>query len=352
MAKIQQQFDEFNQAIRLGRFKENKTLCEKRDIVRGKIDANLPGVFAEHDEPCPNFDFSNQGSYEMGTGIKPLQGDFDIDQGLYFNLGTADYTDPVILKERVYAALVGHTKDVQIRRSCVTVFYQRDGEPVYHVDIAVYVDGSAEPDGKSRVAKGKLGSAEEYRFWEVSKPQDLSEEIRRPFTSSNERRQFRRIVKYLKRWCDLKFSDGGNSVPSGISLTVAVSKTLQPTFSDAFSGTPDDLTAMSSVVSTILANFNATWDPSEQDYVDRFRVVLPVEPWGDLLERMSNSQMAVFKQKLEALGAALAFALTIDDRVEACRELRRQFGEDFPIPDPTDTAKKHAPAIVSSSSSA
>lgn len=163
MANVQQRFDQFNERIKLKRFKDNKTLQEKRDIVRDRLTTKLPDVFAEHDETCPPFVFANQGSYVMGTGIKPKKGDFDIDQGLYFAVGSDSYPDPVVLKQRVHAALVGHTKDVQIRRSCVTVFYQQDEEPIYHVDVAVYIDGSEESDGKSRLAKGKEGSSEEYK---------------------------------------------------------------------------------------------------------------------------------------------------------------------------------------------
>lgn len=137
MAEVQKQFEKFNGTIRLGRFDEEKTLQEKRDIIREKLRAKLPAVFEKYGEKCPAFDFADQGSYGIGTGIKPLNGDFDIDQGMYFKVSKKDY-DPVVLKERVREALDGHTKEVRIRRPCVTVFYQRQGEPIYHVDIAVY----------------------------------------------------------------------------------------------------------------------------------------------------------------------------------------------------------------------
>ena len=81
MANVQSQFGTFNKRIRLGRFEENATLREKRDIIRDKLKANLPGVFEKHSETCPKFSFLDQGSYQMGTGTKPLDGDFDIDPG-------------------------------------------------------------------------------------------------------------------------------------------------------------------------------------------------------------------------------------------------------------------------------
>ena len=86
MAHIQAQFEQFNTTIRLGRFDENAILREKRDIIRDKLETRLPEVFAAHKETCPDFSFMDQGSYAMNTGIKPLDGDFDIDQGLYFEI--------------------------------------------------------------------------------------------------------------------------------------------------------------------------------------------------------------------------------------------------------------------------
>ena len=48
-------------------------------------------VFAAHNETCPKFSFLDQGSYAMNTGVKPLDGDFDIDQRLYFEISIDAY---------------------------------------------------------------------------------------------------------------------------------------------------------------------------------------------------------------------------------------------------------------------
>jgi hypothetical protein len=101
VATIQSQFEQFNNRIRLGRLDENAILREKRNIIRDKLETRLPEVFATHKETCPNFISWTKGSYAMNTGIKPLDGDFDIDQGLYFEISIDAYPDPVVLKERV-----------------------------------------------------------------------------------------------------------------------------------------------------------------------------------------------------------------------------------------------------------
>jgi hypothetical protein len=351
LANVQKYLDQFNTTIKLARFDENQTLREKRDIIRRKLNDRLPGVFENHDEVCPSFDFCDQGSYKMGTGVRPLEGaQFDIDQGMYFAISSEDYPDPVLLKQRVHEALDGHTDSVRIRTSCVTVFYHQDEEQIYHVDLAIYADGTQEPDDKPRLAKGKENSNDENRFWEISKPQELADVVLNWFSDEDDRKQFRRLVRYLKRWRDERFNEGGNSAPVGLALTILVLKNLSPKY--GFDGKPDDLGALSAVVNAILAQFVQSWDPDNGEWTDRLKVELPVEPWSDLLEKMTNRQMTSFKEKLESLRDSLKSAQDQVDPREACIVLNRQFGRDFPIPDPEDTAKKHAPAIVSSSSSA
>ena len=85
MANVQRYMEQFHDAIKLGRFDENATLREKRDRVLQRLDSGLKKLFADRGEDPPHYDPSNQGSYEMGTGVKPRGGDFDIDVGLHFN---------------------------------------------------------------------------------------------------------------------------------------------------------------------------------------------------------------------------------------------------------------------------
>jgi hypothetical protein len=101
----------------------------------------------DREEDTPTFTWFNQGSYEMGTGIKPaVSGDYDIDVGIIFDINHSEH-DPVDVKTWVTDALEGHTKKVDMRRPCVTVFYQRDDEPIYHVDLAIYSDDTCPGTG-------------------------------------------------------------------------------------------------------------------------------------------------------------------------------------------------------------
>ena len=129
MVNVQSEFLTFHDKIKLS--EENQELRNKRDILLNKLRKNIS-------DKAASFTTFNQGSYAMGTGIKPDDGDFDIDVGLKFDIDHDDYSDPVQVKQWVKDALDGHTKSVKIRRSCVTVTYQKDKEPIYHVDFAVY----------------------------------------------------------------------------------------------------------------------------------------------------------------------------------------------------------------------
>lgn len=351
MAKVQSQFEAFHEAIKLKRFEENATLREKRDIIRNLLKERLPAVFEAYGEDNLVPRFRDQGSYQIGTGIKPLDGDYDIDQGLYFEVATSTYSDPVVLKQRVFAALVGHTKDVRIRRSCVTVFYQRDDDSIYHVDIAVYADRIANQDGHDWLAKGRENSATQYRIWEVSDPQGLANELHARFTGTD-LLQFRRVVRYLKRWRDENFPSDGSAAPLGIALTIAAYHHLQPIYADPLAGEAQDLQAVRQVVVGLLEGFKSEWSDSRQQLTPRLVITLPVAPWNDLLIQMTDKQMASLQVQLQELAAALDAAESAVDPVEACETLQKVFGLEFPVPPKNETAKRHAPAIVSSSSSA
>lgn len=351
MANVQSQFELFDNTIRLGRFEESETLREKRNILRRRLEKCLPEVFAKYNEPCPTFYFLDQGSYEMDTGIKPLNGDFDIDQGLYFKIAIDDYPDPVVLKERVYEALEDHTDNVCIRRSCVTVYYHNDGEPIYHVDIAIYSDGQSNTDNKARTAKGKQYSNPEHRVWVISDPQQLTNAIFARFTDLD-RKQFLRIVRAWKRWRDENFPKGGNASPNGIGLTIATYDRLQCTYSDPLMGTHNDLRAMRLLVEDTLKRFVVEWDSIEQRMIRRIKMPLPVEPWTDVFAKMTAKQMEEFERNLIILKDALVYADGISDPVAACERLQQVFGSDFPVPQKKDTATTHQAAISSSGNSA
>lgn len=335
MAAIQSQFEQFHTNIKHDDDDERTKLREKRETLIKDLENNLP-------DDVPAFKEFNQGSYAMNTGTVPLDGNYDIDVGLVFQCKRDIYPDPVDLKKKVRDALTRTNRTIDVRRPCVTVTYLRDGKAEYHVDLAIYVQRS---DDTLDLAMGKENSAADKRVWQVSDPKGLTNEINSRF-KDDEAMQFRRCIRYLKRWRDHKFSNGG--APISIALTVAAYHWFQP-YQD-LSGKFVDLVALKNLVNDMLAKFS--WAMCEGTLAYRLSVTLPVTPNSDLMEKMTNTQMDTFKERLTALRDALVASEKDDLPEDACARLQKQFGDEFPIPEKSDTAKAVKAPYVSTGNSA
>lgn len=337
MPAVQRQFEDFHRAICFDEDDEKATLREKRDIIVKALRDRL-------DNDVPRFVNFNQGSYSMHTGVVPLDGNFDIDVGLIFDCNKDKYPDPVALKKKVRDAANTNFRTVLIRRPCVTVNYISGGEIAYHVDLAIYTKGD---DGKLYLAKGKENSAEEHRIWEISDPKELTKCVCGAFEDSDKLAQYRRCIRYLKRWRQVQFQGAG--APLSIALTVAALHWFKPNF--GMSGKPVDLLAMLDWVNTMLSQFTYN-DHQHEGMHMRLKVVLPVEPYSDLMAKRTAAQMKNFKEKLEVLRDAMQNAYDEALPEDACKHLKKQFGDDFEVPEKSETAKVVAPAVISTGNSA
>ncbi|NVI98865.1 nucleotidyltransferase [Myxococcus sp. AM009] len=358
MAIIQSQLIQFDDKIRLRRFDENKELREKRDIILGKLRGRFEALRKEEKLDVPTFEHFNQGSYEMGTGIHPEKGDYDIDVGLAFNCAKTKYLNPVDLKILVDDALEGHALlGSEVRRSCVTVRYQKEGELAFHVDLAIYTyDNPDSPTRRMFIAKGKRGSGENDRHWEESEPRKLTDWVAGRFVDEEQQRQFLRVIRALKRWKTKKFATDGQNAPSGIGLTVAAGQWFKPQVTvDPFKSTTttiDDLKAMRNLVDTMVSHFTPTSTKADGSTLYRLAVTLPVAPGTDIFTKMTEGQMTTFRERLTQLRDCLDQVKNEVDIVEACKRMQDQFGDEFPVPEKDSTGRKAGPAIVSSAVSA
>lgn len=308
---LQQYFSKFHDEIKLSNVDENSTLREKRDLLLKELASFLP-------EDVPKWSCFNQGSYAMSTGINPPDGDFDIDVGIIFECTRKHFPNPVALKQLVCDALRRGNRTVVIRRSCVSIQYMRNGDADYHVDLAIYVKRK---DSLSlELAKGKSRSSEANRHWSEQDPQLLIEKIRSKFTGPDAE-QFRRCIRYLKRWRNEQFRNGG--APLSIALTCAAYYWFVPRKSSWNEANYFDAEALYVLVDQIVQNFSP-----------RLRVHLPVTPSVDLLEVMTPSQMQVFKEKLSALHDTLKTVMSMPatNVNEACHLLSKKLGKEFPVP--------------------
>lgn len=335
MPAVQKQFDTFHSNIKLEEENEKIKLREKREALLSALKDKLG-------DDTPSFISFNQGSYSMHTGVVPLDGNYDIDVGIIFDCNRNKYPDPVVLKKKVRDAIDTHGRTVNIRRPCVTVNYMRNGTPEYHVDLAIY---TKRDDGTLDLAKGKENSGNDLRVWENSDPRKLTEIICNAFDDANERAQYRRCIRYLKRWRDVQFTSGA---PLSIALTVAAYKWFKPC--KGTEGTDLDLLAMLDWVDAILDQFSSSW--TDEGIHERLKVELPVTPYSDLMSWMTKTQMETFKRKLESLRDALSDAYDEDLPEDACKLLNKQFGDDFNVPEKSATAKAVAAPAISTGNSA
>lgn len=336
MPAVQKQFENFHASIKLDTDDEKAKLCEKRKVLVDALRTNL-------DEDVPAFDTFNQGSYSMHTGVVPLDGNYDIDVGVIFDCNQSKYPDPVVLKKKVRDALNTHGRTVLIRRPCVTINYMRDNVPEYHVDLVLY---TKRDDGLLAIGKGRENSAQEFRFWEAADPKMLTELICNAFDDDKQLAQYRRCIRYIKRWRDVQFRNGG--APLSIALTIAAMQWFKPRFEA--SGKPSDLIALFDWVSAILNQFQGA--VTDEGYHERLKVYLPVTPGGDLMESMTKLQMETLQAKLTALQEALDEAYNEDLPEDACKLLNKQFGDDFKVPEKAETAKAAVPPVISTGNSA
>jgi hypothetical protein len=312
MAELQKQFEAFHGRIQLDDADEKAKLRGKRDMLLEALKQRLPS-------DVPKFECFLQGSYAMNTGTKPMDVDYDIDVGLIFDCPRSKYPDPVILKKKVRDALLQGARTVKIRRSCVTVQYQNNGEPAYHVDLAIYAQRT---DGKLDIAKGKENSKDPFRVWELSDPKGLKDRINGQF-SGEDLAQYRRCIRYLKRWRDVQFSSGA---PLSIALTAAAFHWFRP-YQSFFVGNYSDLLAIRNWVKAMLEEFSSVMHDNER--ASRIKIQLPVNPTNDLMADVSNIQMNTFKQKLEKLHQALAAANQSESTDQAIKDLEKLFGPEF-----------------------
>jgi len=352
MANIQKQLEQFDESIRLKRFDENKTLREKRDAILNRLRDRFEALRKEG-KKIPTFSTFNQGSYQMATGIHPADGDYDIDVGVSFNCSKDAYPNPVDLKILVADALENHTDlGTKIRRSCVTVYYKLNGEQAYHVDLAIYAFDNPESSApRLFLARGKRNSDADKHGWEVSDPRGLMSWVENRFSNGDHEIQFLRVIRALKRWKTEKFKTDGNNAPSGIGLTIAASSWFSPkVVRDTFAGktTFDDLGAMRALVSTMVAGFQLNGSKEDGSPLYRLAVPLPVPPGKDIFDRMTVGQMTTFRERLMQLEERLAEVTKEVDPVVACELMRKDFGEEFPVPDKSGTGQRGGgPAIAS-----
>ena len=319
---IQTHFDKFHDRIKLGR--EDNAYKKARDRD-DSIKADVKTAFRDAGYPIVA-DFI-QGSLKTHTGIIPISGDYDIDRALVIDEDRAP-ENPVTPKKKALDVLEGRGfKNARIKKPCVTADYARDA---VHIDFIIYKRSG----DQHYLAVGKEHSDENNREWSIADPLGLIDWVNDASASWREEAkdvlaQFRRLVRYLKRWCDVQFSETVRSKVFSIGLTVMVKQQLKPKFSTE--GAREDLAALRATVGAILAAgyFN---EVAGGKY--RIHVHLPVQPDRDIFYGSSLDTGTQLYNKLNRLKEQMEKAEGLSDERKQCEILNELFGDDFRVPDP------------------
>jgi hypothetical protein len=328
MANVQKYFEQFHERIRVD-YDMSSTLREKRDIILNRIRKHLS------DNGLPGFKEILQGSYKMKTGVIPIANlEYDIDVGLRFSIKETDY-DAKTVRKWVFDAVDGHTEKVEEKGPCIRVTYA-DG---YHVDLVVYACWTDE------LGQDQCRLAHKTNGWREADPIALIACVkvaRKPYEGTEDKAtqtdQFRRVVRYQRRWIDEEIPVVSKSKPTGLAFVLLSITRLRPTLT--WMGLPDDRAALEALARDV------------SQTIGRVIAKKPTPEYEDMFTCLTDDEMEALKVRYGIMADALRKAGEVADPVEACQILEKVFGNDFPIPEPEETAKKtYAPAIVTSSSS-
>ena len=142
--------------------------------------------------------------------------------------------------------------------------------------------------------------------------------------------QFRRVVRYLKRWKDENFPKTGHAAPTGLSLTVAAYYWFSSNKTrDYYSGRDsyDDLSATLAVAKQLQANFGQAWNWSTNSNRHTITLTFPFAPKDNVFGKMTEQQQEEFYQRLGQLISNLEQAKHSDNATY----LRKAFGSEFPL---------------------
>jgi hypothetical protein len=247
--------------------------------------------------------------------VTPLDGEFDIDLGVYLqNLPQDNWPSPDIVHRWIFNAVEEHTKEApKDKRTCVRVTYAG----YYHTDLPIY---GPSIENSYLAEKGEKG-------WHESNPVAFTNWFIERVKKEGE--QLRRIVHYIKAWADFKSSNA--KLPKSFILTILAANHFMESDRDdvSFSSTMKNIYE-SINISTVITN--------------------PVNPNEIVSERITESQWSNFNDELSSLKDNASDALKNDEKEEASKTWRKVFGDRFPIykgPKEGDKPlKTTAPAIL------
>lgn len=251
MADLQREFLKFYDEVRLSSHISKKdSLITSRDSIRTDIQKYFKDELKEK-QPS----FFEQGSFKLKTTVIPIEGEYDVDDGVYLNNLPDDFGEWPDVNE-VHAWIYESVKDrtnekPEYKNNCIRVVYARN----YHVDLPIYGVNSQE----YYLASKKEG-------WVKNDPKGFVDWFYNQLKLSGE--QMRRNIIYLKAWADYN---------SYYDITGILITTLVAYHHVSFEERDDQslYNTLNNIVINLKANSN---------------VSMPVLPYDNLLSKYSDSK--------------------------------------------------------------
>jgi len=321
MANCHELFQHYNRAIKLSDEKR-VILIDVRDSLRKRMKGNYI-QFSSLERKNLELEFQSQGSFVMDTIIKPLNDDFDLDDGVYFHgrLSDRERPSPQVFHNWVIRAIDkdNEYESVKDKSTCVRVQYKQG----FHIDIPIYYAEKFESPDLAETKKGwLLSNPVEFIVWFEEKTKSgfkkefLYESVRyaehfNKWLSDirNKDCQLRRLVRYMKAWADTKRDE----MPSGIIMTILIGENFAVNDRDdlAFRDT------LLKVRKYLISN--------------GIKCPRPTTPVGeDLFVGKSESEKQYFMNALNSLIQSANSAIETYNDKEACKEWEKHFGSRFP----------------------
>ncbi|WP_156180898.1 CBASS cGAMP synthase [Desulfovibrio sp. TomC] len=245
--------------------------------------------------------FYRQGSYAHGTLTKPLDGDYDIDDGIYIDLsGFESEPSTRTVHNWIAEAVEGYTNTSPIdKEPCVRAIFKAG----YHVDLPVYKIVSSNGSNSYNLAKKSAG-------WVQSDPRAMNDWFQKKVNESSY--QLRRLTKYFKAWKDYQQSKSGIKMPSGLTLSILVG--------EEFCSDPREDVSFLETSRAIYARL------SESDAIWK-----PYEPTENMREYLTDNQFDNFKTSLLKIVDIESKTILEDSSEKAAEEWRKILGDRFPV---------------------
>lgn len=321
--KLKKQFSDFYSEIRID--SETSKLIEKRTILQTDIEDKLPAIFANKGISLNKSDIRmiDQGSYKYNTTIKSNTVDRDV--AVIIPLDIITYDDSRKIKGYLRDAINISSRAVSIKEPCVRASYFENGAEWLHIDLPLYAkDGS-----NIYLARGKENS--DSYSWELADPDGLNKDL---CGKINGHEQLRRIICYVKKWKNEKYSEAqsDHEVPPSIGLTYLVCDcfTEQTTSSG-----DDDLLALQKTLKAIKNKFTCTYTANGEVVSANISRYLTVAPYTDIFNKMrdsSASYLLTFYKRLSKAVDYLTDALNVESEHDAGEYVQKVLGTEFIVP--------------------